>query len=104
MSFVSLIRQGQDIETSLYPHIYTNLANSPCVRLLNATHTIGCQGRRGTQCSCWWFYSFFFSKAPSTGSGVLFQINTQDEVSYFVNQVSLNDAFAIVLPYSLLTP
>lgn len=96
--------QGQDIETSLYPHIYNNLANWPCVRLLNATHTIGCQGKKNISivaCGCAHSSS---PKAPSTGSGVLFQISTQDEVSYFVNQAPSNDAFAIVLPYSLLTP
>ncbi|CAO3587679.1 unnamed protein product [Absidia cylindrospora] len=69
----------------LYPHIYSDLVNWPCVRLLNATHTIGCQ-------------------APSTGSGVLYQVNTQDDINTFVNQVSLNDAFAILLPFGLLTP
>ncbi|KAI8332555.1 Nicastrin-domain-containing protein [Chlamydoabsidia padenii] len=79
------IASSQDIDTSLYPHIYTNLVNWPCVRLLNSTHTIGCQ-------------------APSTGSGVLYQINTQDEITNFIGQSSLNDAFAIILPYNLLTP
>ncbi|KAI9484450.1 hypothetical protein BDB00DRAFT_134356 [Zychaea mexicana] len=35
---------AQDIATSLYPYIYTNLNNWPCVRLLNATSVIGCHG------------------------------------------------------------
>lgn len=39
---VSMLVQAEDIATTLYPYIYTNLYNWPCVRLLNATGTIGC--------------------------------------------------------------
>ncbi|KAI8074161.1 Nicastrin-domain-containing protein [Gongronella butleri] len=74
---------GQDMGSTVYPMIYTNLYNWPCTRLLNSTSTLGCQ-------------------APHTGSGVLYLVNSQSDIDTFL-QTSLDDSFAIILPYSLLT-
>ncbi|KAI8096192.1 Nicastrin-domain-containing protein [Halteromyces radiatus] len=78
------IISSQDTDTALYSRLYTSLENWPCVRLLNATSTIGCQ-------------------AFTTGSGVLFEVKTQNDINVFINTNSFNDAYAIVLPYNLLT-
>ncbi|KAF1801387.1 Nicastrin-domain-containing protein [Mucor lusitanicus] len=75
--------QAQDIATTLYPYIYTNLNNWPCVRLLNATGTIGCHSLKKK-------------------TGILYQINTQDDISDFVANRPQSD-YALVLPYHLLT-
>lgn len=47
------------------------------------------------------FLSFYL--APSTGSGVLYEIQTQDDINNFVNNIPVDDSFSIVLPYNLLT-
>ncbi|CDH57981.1 nicastrin [Lichtheimia corymbifera JMRC:FSU:9682] len=76
---------AEDIATKLYPYIYTNLNNWPCVRLLNATSTIGCH-------------------VPSTGSGVVYHIKSQDDLDSFVNgDIGTSDAYSIVLGYDLFT-
>ncbi|KAK4512992.1 uncharacterized protein ATC70_003703 [Mucor velutinosus] len=75
--------QAEDIATTLYPYIYTNLNNWPCVRLLNATGTIGCHSLKKK-------------------SGVLYQINTQDDIDDFTSRKPHGD-YALVLPYYLLT-
>ncbi|KAI7852402.1 Nicastrin-domain-containing protein [Circinella umbellata] len=76
---------AEDIGSSLYPYIYTNLNNWPCVRLLNATSTIGCH-------------------APKTGSGVLYHVKSQNQMDDFVaGQFGSSDTYGIVLGYNLLT-
>ncbi|KAG2226839.1 hypothetical protein INT45_005804 [Circinella minor] len=80
-----LLKIAEDIGSSLYPYIYTNLNNWPCVRLLNATNTIGCH-------------------APKTGSGVLYHVKSQNQMDDFVaGQFGSSDTYGIVLGYNLLT-
>ncbi|RCI04076.1 hypothetical protein CU098_011379 [Rhizopus stolonifer] len=82
--FLSILVQADDIATTLYPYIYTNLNNWPCVRLLNASGTIGCQ-------------------ALHKKSGILFETTTQQAIDDFVNQAPSGDDYAIVIPYPLLS-
>ncbi|EPB83012.1 hypothetical protein HMPREF1544_10242 [Mucor circinelloides 1006PhL] len=83
IAILGFLVQAEDIATTLYPYIYTNLYNWPCVRLLNATGTIGCHSLQKK-------------------SGILYQINTQDDISDFVSRKPNGD-YALVLPYYLLT-
>ncbi|KAI7867163.1 glycosyltransferase family 20-domain-containing protein [Spinellus fusiger] len=74
-----------EIASTLYPYIYTDINNWPCVRLLNATGTIGCHALYGS-------------------SGILYQVLSQVELNEFVDSYSGSDEFyTIVLPYHLLT-
>ncbi|KAI8136925.1 Nicastrin-domain-containing protein [Fennellomyces sp. T-0311] len=76
---------AQDIATSLYPYIYTNLNNWPCVRLLNATNSIGCHAKK-------------------TGSGILYHVKSQSLLDDFVEgRFGSSDTYGIVLGYDLLT-
>ncbi|KAI9008996.1 glycosyltransferase family 20-domain-containing protein [Phycomyces nitens] len=75
----------QDIASSLYPYIYTNVANWPCVRLLNATGQIGCH-------------------VPNGAGGILYQLESQDEIDKFVStNRGAKQQYAAVMPYNLLT-
>lgn len=76
--------RADDIATTLYPHIYTNLNNWPCVKLLNATGTIGCHSLKKK-------------------SGILYQANTTQDLDNFIhNNILTNDA-AVILTLDLLT-
>ncbi|KAI8391220.1 Nicastrin-domain-containing protein [Radiomyces spectabilis] len=75
---------AQDIASSLYPYIYTNLNNYPCVRLLHANGTVGCH-------------------APHTASGILYEIETQDDIDQFPPFQGDSRSYAVFLPYYLLT-
>ncbi|KAI7901564.1 Nicastrin-domain-containing protein [Cokeromyces recurvatus] len=83
LSSTLLVSVLADISSTLYPYIYTNLNNWPCVRLLNATGTIGCH-------------------SLSKKSGILYQTNTQQDISDFVTANPSND-HVLVMPFSLLT-
>ncbi|KAI8582078.1 hypothetical protein K450DRAFT_228897 [Umbelopsis ramanniana AG] len=77
---------AQDIATSLYPYIYTDLGTWPCVRLLNATGSVGCQSTSGT-------------------NGILYQLNTQDDIENFNQNIPTSwEQWVVVIPYGLLTP
>ncbi|KAI9289178.1 Nicastrin-domain-containing protein [Umbelopsis sp. AD052] len=77
---------AEDIATSLHPYIYTDLGTWPCVRLLNATGSIGCQSTTGT-------------------NGILYQLNTQDDIENFSQNMPTSwEQWVAVIPYGLLTP
>ncbi|OAD77687.1 hypothetical protein PHYBLDRAFT_164583 [Phycomyces blakesleeanus NRRL 1555(-)] len=76
---------AQDIASSLYPYIYTDVSTWPCVRLLNATGQIGCH-------------------VPNGAGGILYQIESQDEINNFVSKHGgSKQNYAAVIPYNLLT-
>lgn len=83
ITIFNVLVKADDIATTLYPYVYTNLNNWPCVRLLNATGTIGCH-------------------SLTKKSGILYQTNTQTELDAFVKDGASGD-FALVIPYPLLT-
>ncbi|KAI9481077.1 MAG: glycosyltransferase family 20-domain-containing protein [Benjaminiella poitrasii] len=72
-----------DISSSIYPYIYTNLNNWPCVRLLNASGTIGCH-------------------SINKKGGILYQTTTQQDILDFIAKERSGD-HVIVMPFSLLT-
>lgn len=96
---------AEDIATTLYPYIYTNLNNWPCVRLLNATGTIGCHCKSVVIKILMVIHLlfFFFSIALKKKSGILYQTNSQQDVNDFVNNKKLSGDYVIVLPFHLLT-
>ncbi|ORX62736.1 hypothetical protein DM01DRAFT_320421 [Hesseltinella vesiculosa] len=79
---VALSSAWSDMNMELFS-ITVDMINWPCSRLLNSTSTIGCSTRQ-------------------TGSGVLFLVNSQVDIDSFV-EMSLDDSFALVIPYPLLT-
>ncbi|CEI91268.1 hypothetical protein RMCBS344292_05565 [Rhizopus microsporus] len=76
--------RADDIATTLYPHIYTNLNNWPCVKLLNATGTIGCHSLKKK-------------------SGILYQAYTTQDLDNFVHNNILSNDAAVILTLDLLT-
>ncbi|KAI8365653.1 Nicastrin-domain-containing protein [Choanephora cucurbitarum] len=80
---MTLIVYAEDISTTLSPFIYTNLNNWPCVRLLHASGTVGCQ-------------------ALQKKTGVLFALDDQQAIDDFTNNKPSDD-YAIVIPFHLLT-
>ncbi|KAI8971483.1 Nicastrin-domain-containing protein [Mycotypha africana] len=81
--FLSSVK-SEDFATTIYPYIYTNLNNWPCVRLLNATGTVGCQSIKKK-------------------SGIIYHISSQSELDTFINNKEAIDDFALVIPFVLLT-
>ncbi|KAG0742219.1 hypothetical protein G6F57_010744 [Rhizopus arrhizus] len=79
----SLANSTEDIATTLYPHIYNELSNWPCVRLLNATGTIGCH-------------------APKKKTGILYQAESQQDLEDLTAHKISSD-IAVLLPLELLT-
>ncbi|KAF9350144.1 hypothetical protein BGX26_011638, partial [Mortierella sp. AD094] len=67
-----------------YDAIYNDIGSLPCVRLLNATGTIGCQ-------------------AISAATGVLYKTDTQDDIQQFASNSNLKNKYTVVIPYWLLT-
>ncbi|GJJ79156.1 nicastrin [Entomortierella parvispora] len=67
-----------------YDTIYNDIGSLPCVRLLNATGTIGCQ-------------------SMDAATGVLFRTDTQDDIQQFASQGGLVSKYTVVMPYWLLT-
>ncbi|KAI9323739.1 Nicastrin-domain-containing protein [Dichotomocladium elegans] len=83
--FWTALALADDIATSLYPYIYTNLNSWPCVRLLNATSAVGCH-------------------SPITGGGVLYRLQSQDDLKKFAaERISTLEKYSVVLSYDLLT-
>ncbi|KAK9765493.1 hypothetical protein K7432_006134 [Basidiobolus ranarum] len=69
--------------SGFYDNIYKDLLGFPCVRLLNASGTIGCQAKSGT-------------------TGVLYRIENQNDITHFVDS-SPKEKYAVILPAELFT-
>ncbi|RUP50823.1 hypothetical protein BC936DRAFT_137615 [Jimgerdemannia flammicorona] len=76
---------AQDIATTLYPYIYKDLSTWPCVRLLNATGTIGCQ-------------------SLSSATGILYTVQSQTDLDSFVSSGGISgEKYAVIMYYGLMT-
>ncbi|KAF9924705.1 hypothetical protein FBU30_005375 [Linnemannia zychae] len=67
-----------------YDTIYNDIGSLPCVRLLNATGSIGCQ-------------------SLGAASGVLYRADTLDDINQFVNDKGLGNKYTVVIPYWMLS-
>ncbi|KAF9087087.1 hypothetical protein BGX29_001048 [Mortierella sp. GBA35] len=80
LAAVFVLANAQDT----YDTIYNDIGSLPCVRLLNATGTIGCQ-------------------SMEAASGVLYRADTLEDIKQFASDDGLGNKYTVVLPYWLLS-
>ncbi|KAG0269707.1 hypothetical protein BGZ95_001960 [Linnemannia exigua] len=80
LAAVCILANAQDT----YDTIYNDVGSLPCVRLLNATGSIGCQ-------------------SMDAASGVLYRADTVEDIKQFANNNELGNKYTVVIPYWLLS-